>query len=319
MRVAAAVREIHANYDDKYWWRERIQNRIVSPLFASLYGTNGVDVVDRDWDNLLVLDACRADMFESVVDTDQFDTYERVRSRGSSSPDWISANFAEKKLGDIVYVTANPWVAKVAPSSFHEVVDAWSMEQGDAVDFESRDLTDLNLSTSPSASVPADQLNDVVREVAEEFPDKRYIVHYFQPHAPCIGKPDGSLKSRSEMDLQLHPGEPLFDGAVSRKKVWEAYEDNLAYVQKHAEELAEEVGGKTVFTADHGELFGEWLWPIPIRGYAHPQSLHHPKLVTVPWAERTVGNRRRIRAGGTTEADSTEADIERQLEKLGYL
>lgn len=319
MKVRTAVREIRENVTDEYWRRERIQDRIVSPILAALHGTDGVDVIGRDWDNLLVLDACRSDMFESVADVERFDEYESVTSQGSSSPDWISANFEGRQLGDVVYITANPWVAKAAPAAFYKIIDAWSMEQDGSIEFESEDLVDFDLSTSPSASVPAGRLNDIVRRIAEEFPNKRYIVHYFQPHAPCIGKADGSLKSQSEMDLRLHPGEPLYNGEVSREEVWEAYEDNLAYVLKHAEELADDLGGKSVLTADHGELFGERLWPIPIRGYAHPHNLRHPKLVTVPWAEKTVGKRRHIRSGETTMADSTDEDIERQLEKLGYL
>ncbi|WP_281241044.1 hypothetical protein [Haloplanus vescus] len=39
-------------------------------------------MIDQDWDNLLILDACRADMFKAVADTECFDAYETVRSHG---------------------------------------------------------------------------------------------------------------------------------------------------------------------------------------------------------------------------------------------
>ncbi|MFB6195792.1 MAG: hypothetical protein ABEI80_06450 [Haloplanus sp.] len=319
MNVHSALSEIAANYDDRYWWRERLQERLVSPALAAIHGTDGVEVADRDWDNLLILDACRTDMFESVVDTAQFDAYDSVRSQGSSSADWISANFAGRELGDIVYITANPWVAQEAPSSFHKLIDVWSEEQSGSVEFDGEGLAQRDLSTSPSATVTAQRLNEAAIRAAEEYPNKRYIVHYFQPHAPCIGKPDGAVKSDAEMNLLLHPGKPLWRGDVEREAVWEAYEDNLAYVVHHAIQLAKSLGGKSVFTADHGELFGDWLWPFPMRGYAHPQNLHHPALVTVPWAETTVGSRRHVRSGDVTASETPSEDVSEQLEKLGYL
>lgn len=319
MRAINALSEIANRYDDRYWWRDRVQDRLISPILAMLHKNEGIDVVDRDWDNLLILDACRADMFESVVDTDRFDAYETVRSQGSSSPDWIAANFADRELGDIIYITANPWVAREAPSSFHKIVDVWAEEQGAGENLDANDLAERDLATSPAATVTAQRLNEVVERVAEEFPDKRYIVHYFQPHAPCIGNPDGSVKSKDEMNLLLHPGEPLYDGRIGRDAVWEAYEDNLAYVVKHAHQLADSIGGKSVFTADHGELFGDWLCPFPVRGYAHPRNLHHPKLVTVPWAEKTVGSRRHVRTDGVSVTDTEHERVTEQLEKLGYL
>jgi hypothetical protein len=38
--------------------------------------------------------------------------------------------------------------------------------------------------------------------------------------------------------------------------VWEAYLDNLRYVLDNIEELLQNVDGKVVISADHGELFG---------------------------------------------------------------
>lgn len=319
MEVLKGISEIVANYDDQHWRRERIQARIVSPVLAAIHGKDGVDVSSRDWDNLLVLDACRADMFKTVVGMDRFDQYETVTSKGSSSPDWISGNFAERELGDIVYITANPWVVHEAPDSFHEIVNVWANEQSGNIDLDASELAQRDLATSPSATVTAQRLNDAAEQAAKEYPNKRYIVHYFQPHAPCIGNPDGTVKSSEYLDLSLHPGKPLYEGRVEREEVWTAYEDNLAYVVKHAEELANHLGGKSVLTADHGELFGDWLWPFPIRGYAHPQNLRHPSLVTVPWAEKTVGSRRRVTSGSVSETDTKNEEVTEQLEKLGYL
>ncbi|MFB6176354.1 MAG: hypothetical protein ABEI99_04285 [Halobaculum sp.] len=315
MSVRAALRELAANYDDRYWLRERLQDRVIGPVLARLHGDDGVSVPDADWDNLFVYDACRADMFEETLGTDPFDDYRRVTSKGSSSPDWLERNFADGSFGDTVCVTANPWTARIAGDAFHALIDVWAERQDD----DERSLEERDLSRSLDATVRAEHLRRRAAEVADEYPNKRLIVHYFQPHAPCIGAADGSRKPRAEIDLDLHPGRPLQEGRVDRAAVWEAYCENLQYVHTHGLQLAERLGGKTVFTADHGELFGEWLWPLPMRGYAHPRGLRHPKLVEVPWASLTVGDRRRVRAGETSTVDTDEAAIERRLEELGYV
>jgi hypothetical protein len=227
-------------------------------------------------------------------------------------------NFAGGSYGDTVYVTANPWISKVAPDAFHEIVNIWVDER----EFEETDLRGAvelkDLGVSPGSTITPDQVNDVVRDVHERYPDKRLIVHYFQPHAPCIGRPDGSKKDDSEIDIDLHPGTTLKNGVVSHDAVWEAYVDNTEYVFHHAEQLAEELGGRTVVTADHGEMFGEWLWPFPMRGYAHPSGLRHPKLVTVPWAVLEHGERREIRRGSTTATEVDDDQVDKRLRDLGY-
>jgi hypothetical protein len=309
------VRELVANYDDGYWWRERIQDRVCAPLLRLRHGTDGIDVPAADWDTLLVYDACRADMFEQTVGTEAFDGYERVVSRGSSSSDWLRMNFAGRSLGDVVCVTANPWTARIAPEAFHDLIDVWQDEQNG----EETPLVDRDLATAPDSTVAADRLADAARGAADRYPDKRLLVHFFQPHAPCIGAADGSLKRPAAFDPDLHPGRPLRAGRVDRASVWEAYCENLAYVHHHGSRLATDLGGKTVFTADHGELFGEWLWPVPMRGYAHPERLRHPTLTTVPWATRTVGERRDVRAGETGEYTSDEDAVEERLKNLGYV
>ena len=151
----------------------------------------------------------------------------------------------------------------------------------------------------------------------QEFPNKRLIVHYFQPHAPCIGLPDGSTKPESEVNKDIHPGRTLKNGDVSRELVWTQYQDNLEYAFHHALNLHNSIGGKSVFTADHGELFGEWCWPVPLRGYAHPSGLRHPKLTTVPWATIDA-ERRHIKSGEVGTHKANKQNINERLRDLGY-
>jgi hypothetical protein len=309
------VDELAANWDDRDWWHQRLEARVAGPVLAAIHGRDGVDVMDEDWDNLLVLDAARADTFESVVDIDQFEDYETVTSVGSSSPEWMEETFAGREFPDTVYVSGNPWISKIAPDSFHRVYNLWAAEHEVSEDeLASVDLLEeLDVETE---TVLAGDLTDAAIDAHERHPNKRIIVHYFQPHAPCVGRPDGTVKS--DVDDDLHPGTPLKNGLVGRPEVMSAYEDNLAYAVHHADRFASEVGGRSVYTADHAELFGEWCWPVPIRGYAHPSGLRHPKLTTVPWATKTVGSRRRIKRGSIEHHEADEAALDEHLEDLGY-
>lgn len=315
-KIQYAANEIRKNGDNSYWWRQRFTSRVAGPILGKIHGNQGVDFMEKDWDNLLILDACRADMFEEAIDTSQFDEYESVHSIGSSSPDWMRQTFEGKTYPDTVYVTANPWISKVAPHAFHDIINLWITEH----DATREELSNVGIfEEAVLDDVPTiypDTLSETARRAYEKYPNKRLIVHYFQPHAPCVGNPDGTRKEPIREDV--HPGDDLKDGNVTQDEVWHEYIDNLLYAFQYAGELANDLGGKSVFTADHGELFGERLWPFPIRGYAHPDGVRHPKLTEVPWAVKTVGNRREIEAGNLEMHEADEDEIDARLRNLGY-
>lgn len=315
-RIRYASNEIRKHRDDPYWWRQRFSSRIAGPLLGKIHGNEGENVMGKDWDNLFILDACRADMFREAIDVSRFDEYDSIHSVGCSSPEWMANTFRNKTYPDTVYVTANPWISKVAPDSFHDLWNLWITEHGtDQGELEDAHvLKEVGLEDVPT--IYPDTLNDAVRDAHRRYPNKRLIVHYFQPHAPCVGNADGSRKETIRDDV--HPGDDLKKGNVTAEEVWDQYVENLLYVFHHANQLAEDIGGKTVFTADHGELFGEWLFPFPIRGYEHPDRLRHPKLTEVPWAVKTVGQRRKVVRGDVAEHDVDETEIDDRLRNLGY-
>lgn len=314
--IRYAISEISERGNEPYWWRQRFNSRIAGPALDYMYRNSGVNYMSRDWDNLLILDACRADMFEQTFESTQFDEYESVHSIGCSSPEWMRETFQGKEYPDTVYVTANPWISKIAPDSFHHVENLWLRDSDvSQEDLESASvLEEAGLGDIPT--IYPDMLSEAARDLQEEYPDKRMIVHYFQPHAPCVGNPDGSRKD--ELVDEMHPGDDLKNGNVTRKEVWEAYVDNLRYAFHYAEELSIDLEGRSVFTADHGELFGEWLWPFPVRGYAHPDGVRHPKLTEVPWAVVEHGERREITVGSTSHHEANENEVNERLKNLGY-
>ncbi len=86
-----------------------------------------------------------------------------------------------------------------------------------------------------------------------------------QPHAPFIG-------SDLEVDYKQYSWGEAEVGEVRR-----AYSDNLEYILGHALELADELSGRTVISADHGELLGE-------NGlFKHYYGLDCGPLRKVPW------------------------------------
>lgn len=299
-KIRYGVGEIRKNAHDPGWWYTRFNARVVGPTLSLLYKHEGIDMMDRDWDNLLIMDATRADVFEEEIDTDQFESYERVKSPGSSSPEWMQETFAGKEFPDTVYVTANPWIEREAPDSFHQIIDLWIEEKGASPE-DFRGVKGLhNAGFSHEDYIPADAVTEWAMRAQENFPDKRIIVHYFQPHGPFIGNSDGSLRE------------------TPAERSMEVYRENLHYVFYHAQKCAEALEGRSVFTADHGHLFDDRLWPFPQRESGHPSGLHHPKLTTVPWAVETHGERREIRSGRTTEREVDIGVINDRLEDLGY-
>lgn len=302
------VTEIRRHYSDKDWWRGRIRDRLVIPFQRSVYpGFDGIRVMDEDWDNLIVLDACREDLFRGTVDLSQFDSYRTVTSLGSATPEWVRNNFADQPFGDTVYVTSNPFVTRYASDSFHEIVEVWR----ESFDDETH-------------TVPPKAISEKSREIIETHPDKRVVLHYMQPHHPFRNlsykgwHPDEMIVDRAQEEVHT-PWDALQAGLTDKNTVLGAYRDNLEYVMESVSEVVDDLPGRTVVTSDHGNMLGEWGLPFPIRIYGHPPRLRFPELVNVPWAVVENGPRKEIVDDGVTELSSEEGDlVEQRLEELGY-
>lgn len=258
--------------------------------------------MDEKWNTLIVLDGCREDLFREVVDTSRFDSYETRTSAGSATNEWTKKNFAGQALTDTVYVTGNPVVSRQVQTAFHAFIEVW------------RDGFDENYGT-----VPPEPVTKAAIEAREEFPDKRLIVHYMQPHYPFIGYPElryttfggtDEIKVESAKTGASDVWEALGKGLVDKETVGEAYAKNLEIVMKSADGLIEAEGGKSVVTADHGNLLGERVSPLRVRLYGHPPYIHHPALREVPWA--VTGESDNI------EERQVDADVDDQLHSLGY-
>ncbi|WP_226007601.1 hypothetical protein [Natrinema salinisoli] len=277
-------------------------------IFRSRYGP-GTNVIDEDWDNILILDACRYDMFADRVSFDG-----RLESRislGSSSEEFLERNFHSKTCHDTVYVNANPFIPRLDldQGTFHAVVDCLSE-------------WDHELQT-----VRPDTVANAARDAASKFPSKRLIIHFMQPHTPFIGELGRNMAGGGwtmDHDVKEEPGiwAQLRDGTadVDLETVWEAYTENLDVVLAEVTDLLETLDGKSVITADHGNLVGERLSPIPSRRkYGHPYGVHAEELVKVPWFVVDGDTRREVRPEPPVDQESvSEETVDERLEALGY-
>jgi hypothetical protein len=253
------------------------------------YNKSGIDVFDKDWDYLVLLDACRYDAF--VEHSDLPGELSQQTSRGSSSVEFIRGNFAERELHDTIVVSGNGWYTRMLDDIDAEVhKHVWVDHEPDFV-----------------TAAALDQ--------AEEHPNKRLIIHYMQPHFPYRAPGWEDVFYRGEGDLQ----ETYRMSNVDQNTFWEAYCDNLEYVLPHVETLFEELDGRFVVSSDHGELLGEREKPIPNRRYGHPRGIYVDELVMVPWLEYESGPRRCIISEPPEESSTYDKEkVDQQLRDLGY-
>lgn len=283
--VRHALSEVRENFTSPKWWRNRVLIPYVFGTATRLDPRNpgyreAVRVMEEDWDNLIILDACRADIFEEVADLESFDEYRREISLGSHSSEWTRRNFSGREFGDTVYVSANPHTGMVAGDSFHELVELRESEFDDKY-----------------GTVLPETMVERAIEVHERNPNKRLIVHFMQPHSPFIY--EGASP-------------PPFTGTV--EDFWEGYAKSLDHVLPMVNRLASIIKGLTVISADHGQTFGREVYGVGLP--THPPQFRLPELVTVPWATIEYG-RRDIIAGTINEIEPSE-DVELRLSQLGY-
>jgi hypothetical protein len=303
--IRYAISEITTNYDRPTWWRNRFATRVVSPLQQYLYDDgSAVDVMDESWDVLIVLDACRVDLFEAVADIGAYDSYEVRESAGSATNEWTRMNFDGQALTDSIYVTGNPVVSRWVDTAFARFIEVW------------RDGFDQELGT-----VPAEVVTEAAIAAYENDPDKRLIVHYLQPHYPFVEDPElrfTGFEGSDEVDVPDGKGgasdvwEAVGLGLVDPGVAWDAYRRNLEYVLEAIEPLLNAVSGRVVITSDHGNLVGERIRPIPMKLYGHPTGIYHPDLRNVPWAVIDAEEER-------TEREALDTGVEDKLQQLGYV
>ncbi|WP_101296762.1 hypothetical protein [Halegenticoccus soli] len=282
--------------------------------------------MDEDWDNLLILDACRFDMFERLNSVPG--ELQWRRSKGSATREFVQNNFAGKRFHDCVYVTGNPFVSMDASDAFHAVVDVWDAHWDDDLE-----------------TVTPDTMREALFRAEAEYPNKRLVGHFVQPHHPFIGPTGRDLLgdtsgNRRARERALNMNSETADAPPNvERRVWQlaetgdldlemlrrAYDENLEVALPIVEELVETLRGKTVVTSDHGNLIDEPAYRVLSAGsrrFGHPMYATAEALVKVPWLVCRAETRKRVVSEPPTaqkrSASAGGAVVDDRLEALGY-
>ena len=297
-----------------------IGGRVEKHLFKYKYGS-GIQVMEQDWDDLIILDACRYPEFEQNCELDG--ELKSVVSKGSTSREWIRENFLGQEFHDTVYIGGNPHMEKFTNEFYHVKKTYSERGWGDNMDH--------------IAGWRPEAVYESAIEAIKKYPNKRRIIHFMQPHDPYIGSKAESLRKEieeqenvvfrkyREMDGEDVQSEEALGslrsaaarGYISQDQILEVYIENLDLVLDYVQDLLSELNGKAVITADHGELLGAGRFTS--NKYGHPIGVYQSELRIVPWLEINNGNRRDIYSEkpiGVEEAD--DEVVEEQLKALGY-
>ncbi|WEL24023.1 hypothetical protein [Candidatus Nanohalovita haloferacivicina] len=224
-------------------------------------------IYEKDWDNLIILDASRHDTYQETLNPD---SDSRITAQ-SHSRGFIRENFSEGDWSDTVVITANPFYNE---EEFEKLVGAKPEEIFETI-FQVWN-TDWN---EKHGTVMPDKVVEKVKTADKLFPEKRKIIHFMQPHYPFI---NSNIDDTSFEDAVLKEDyddiwEKTEKGETEPEEVRKAYLDNHNTVVQHVEKIQDLLDGKTVVTADHGNLLGEnGFW-------GHPGNSNLKPLRKVPW------------------------------------
>lgn len=281
----------------------------------------GTNIYERDWDALIILDACRVDALQAVADEYEFlpeNDVDSIWSVGCSSYEWMVKTFRTEylpEINDTVHVTANGFAEPVFEENQYgpsvSVPFGWpKRDVVDASDFARLEHAWRRGRDEQLGNVPPQHLTDTSIEAMRDTDAGKLIAHYAQPHTPLMAQ--AAAENRSITSVEADPWEHLRSGDLSYERAWELYLDNLRYVLDDVEVLLENIDADTVvITADHGEAFGEW------QAHGHPDGLLLPVIKRVPWVETTATDT------GSREPDLAQneqpAEVEEHLRDLGYM
>lgn len=296
----------------------------------------GESVFEADWDVLVILDACRADlMAEAATDHDWIDTPATRASIAGSSKEWMERTFTNAyadTIADTAYVTGNPFSQTAFDSHPTKPL---------CEDVPASDGTELGLIDEvwgyawdeTTGIVGPEAMTDRAIQVGREH-DGRLIVHYMQPHVPFLDDPDlhpgfdaeewGDPDAFRDSDVDVRNlWDRVREGLVDEHRAWEGYRRNLDRVLSEVDRLRHNLDAdRCIVTADHGNAIGE-------RGlFGHP-DVAIPAIRDVPWVEIDAADERtsvpsltpptrldvapdvasRLAAAGYREEADTEAEV----------
>lgn len=205
--------------------------------------------MDLDWDYLIILDACRYDYFEKLYRRYFKGVLRKEKSETNDTMKWANLNFPEF-YSDTIYISTIPYINSAVETKdkkglkfdgkkhFFMVVDCeWNEELG---------------------TILPENVNKEVIQAITQYPNKKLIIHYLQPHDPFIGENYKKYILLNQTESQSNLRQPdyikLKEGAEG---IRQAYEENLNLVMESITKILPYFKRKVVIMGDHGEYLGE--------------------------------------------------------------
>jgi hypothetical protein len=321
--------DIHKGIKNPNRTKEEIIN-IISNLIFNFKAKTSVDIMSEDWDNLIILDACRYDVFfEVICDFDGISGSMDYRiTKASRSKQFYQKNFDSIEFYDTILITANANVEHIS-DLFFKTVKTYGLE---------------DRYSESSARKYMGFWPDIVSEESirqhKKHPDKKLVIHFMQPHAPFISETaiEAYEKIRDQHDVGVKRADLMFEnrpefdnrfkavskhvgswydlrreGYISQELLKNLYAENINLVLKYVRNIINSVDGKTIITSDHGEFLGE-------NGrFGHPSYMGEIEVRQVPWFTVENLSRRKVSFGSPVGSTKIDANIvNNNLKALGY-
>lgn len=326
--------------------KDGIKKRILRS-FASI-GYNPESVWEKDWNLLIVLDACRKDVMEAVAPGYEYlDSISEYTSAGSCTPEWLNDTFSqeyESSLSETAYVTGNPNSIRAFPYNFPQQCDCGSgldpsystihyngehkcESCGNIINGDReipvqtlREVWRENWDNEYGTILPR-PITDAAIKTARKHNPRYLIVHYMQPHHPFISAPNLDKgfqivnEDESPEKMSKTIWEKLNDSEISEKLVWEKYRENLKEVLDDVKILLDNADfDSAVITTDHGNAIGEYGL------YGHFKNIPISCLVDVPWCiTKAEDNRNYFPEDDSASTKKTTGEAYERLRDLGYV
>jgi hypothetical protein len=232
------------------------------------------ELFQKDRFTLIILDACRYDIFKETCNRYLSGTLIKARSEGSNTFEWMPKIFCLPEFKQTKVFSSHPAINSLGLEicgfkatkffSKENIIDIWR----------------IGWSNEFNTVLP----EEVVKHVIKIGLNKRNLIWFMQPHFPWIHAKQISRKIIEEFPTMRSQGEAIRKkvkkGEISREQVVKNYTSNLHLVLYYVSKLLEkirDIAGKVVVTSDHGEILGEYDF------YGHYPRVYCPELIVVPW------------------------------------
>ena len=230
-----------------------------------------------DWKTLIILDACRYDIFKQNIYDYLNGLLMPVLSPSCETRHWLKTIWVSKPWKNVVYISSNPFANKRTLRTVAKVHEVWRYN-----------WIDNYTATDPSTLSEAFRIEILRLNLSGKSENMRFVLHYMKPHAPYKNFTKILRKHVPEYDAFL--ANNIGNTAIMLSILYELFEEkdavdaflkklyieNLKWVLEEVSKIIDKLPKPIVITADHGELLGEYNL------YFHPK-INLPQLRIVPW------------------------------------